>query len=115
MSDTLKKLTIKLNTSIISIKKDGSEWEAVIMLNGEKVTVKARVLVDATEDGDMLKKLYVAMPERFGNTQNDGRNSYRTSVAASEGFAGQQANGNSLYPPSPAYCLPMRLMVMPGM
>lgn len=115
MSDTLKKLTIKLNATIVSIKKDGSEWEAVIMLNGEKVTVKARVLVDATEDGDMLKKLNVQMPERFDNAKNYGPNNYRTSVAAGEGFTGQQANGNSLYPPFPAYCLPMRMMVMPAM
>ncbi len=115
MSDTLKKLTIKLNTPVISIKKDGTEWEAEIMLNGEKVTVKAKVLVDATKDGDMLKKLNVQMPDRFDNTKNYGLNSYRTSIAAGEGLAGQQAGANNLYPPFPAYCLPMRLMVVPGM
>lgn len=53
MSDTVKNLTVKLNTPIISIKKDGDGWEAEISVNKEKVTIKARVLIDATELADM--------------------------------------------------------------
>jgi hypothetical protein len=56
ITDTVKHLTVKLKTPWTSIKKDGSEWEVTIMQNGEKATVKAKVVVDGTETGEIAAK-----------------------------------------------------------
>ncbi|HWD90148.1 MAG TPA: FAD-dependent oxidoreductase [Mucilaginibacter sp.] len=56
ITDTVKNLTVKLNTPWTSIRKDGSEWEVVIVENGEKVMVKAKVVVDGTETGEVAAK-----------------------------------------------------------
>ncbi|MBS1532418.1 MAG: FAD-dependent oxidoreductase [Bacteroidetes bacterium] len=56
LTDTVKNLTVKLKTPWESIRKDGSEWEVIIMEHGEKVTVKARVVVDGTETGEVAAK-----------------------------------------------------------
>ncbi|RVU00262.1 FAD-dependent oxidoreductase [Mucilaginibacter limnophilus] len=53
MTDTVKNLTVKLNTPILTLKKDGTGWEAEITVDKEKVTIKAKVLVDGTELADM--------------------------------------------------------------
>ncbi|HTE00497.1 MAG TPA: FAD-dependent oxidoreductase [Mucilaginibacter sp.] len=55
-TDTVKNLTVKLNTSWTSIKKDGDGWAVDIKVNGEVVTVKARIVVDGTETGEVAAK-----------------------------------------------------------
>ncbi|HVS93356.1 MAG TPA: FAD-dependent oxidoreductase [Mucilaginibacter sp.] len=56
ITDTVKNLTVKMKTPWTNIKKDGSEWEVTIVENGENVTVKAKVVVDGTETGEMAAK-----------------------------------------------------------
>jgi hypothetical protein len=56
MTDTVKNLTVKLKTPWTTIKKDGTGWEVVIKVNGELVTVKAKVVVDGTETGEVALK-----------------------------------------------------------
>jgi hypothetical protein len=53
ITDTVKNLTVKLNTPYTTLKKDGTGWELEIIVNKEKVTIKARVLIDATETADL--------------------------------------------------------------
>jgi hypothetical protein len=54
--DTVKNLTVKLKTPWTVIKKDGTGWEVIIMVNGEAVKVNAKVLVDGTETGEVAAK-----------------------------------------------------------
>ncbi|QXV66292.1 FAD-dependent oxidoreductase [Mucilaginibacter sp. 21P] len=65
LTDTVKNLTLKLNTPFIDVKKDGTGWEVTIVENKGKVTVKAKALIDATEMGDVVSKLNVLMTAGF--------------------------------------------------
>jgi len=117
LTDTVKKLSIKLNTTWTSIKKDGTGWEVTITINNETVTVKAKVVIDATENGDVVKKAGAGMPERFDSTKGNGASDiYRTSIAAGEALPGQKSTDANIskgnYPPYPSYCIPMRQVVV---
>ena len=56
ITDTVKNLTVKLNTPWTNIKKDGTGWEVSIIVNGETVKVDAKVVVDGTEGGEVAAK-----------------------------------------------------------
>lgn len=56
ITDTVKNLTVKLKTPWTNIKKDGAGWEVSITENGETVTIKAKVVVDGTETGEVAAK-----------------------------------------------------------
>jgi hypothetical protein len=56
IADTVKNLTVKLNTPFTGIKKDGTGWDVSIILDGKITTVKAKVVIDATETGDVAAK-----------------------------------------------------------
>ncbi|HVW12989.1 MAG TPA: FAD-dependent oxidoreductase [Mucilaginibacter sp.] len=56
ITDTVKNLTVKMKTPWTNIKKNGSEWEVTIVENGENVTVKAKVVIDGTETGEVAAK-----------------------------------------------------------
>jgi hypothetical protein len=56
ITDTVKNLTVKLNTPFTAIKKDGTGWDVSITLDGKTTTVKAKVVIDATETGDVAAK-----------------------------------------------------------
>src|SRR5258708_1859593 len=56
ITDTVKNLTVKLKTPWTSIKKAGTGWEVIITVNGETVTVVAKVVVDGTETGEVAAK-----------------------------------------------------------
>jgi len=56
MTDTVKNLTVKLKTPWTAIRKDGTGWEVTIKVNGEIVTVVAKVVVDGTETGEVALK-----------------------------------------------------------
>jgi ribulose 1,5-bisphosphate synthetase/thiazole synthase len=53
MCDTVKNLTVHLNTPFTGVKKDGNTWELSIMLNGKPAVIRAKVLVDATPTADV--------------------------------------------------------------
>ncbi len=63
ITDTVKNLTVKLKTPWTSIKKDGTGWEVTTMVNGEKVVVVAKVVVDGTETGEVAEKAGVKFVE----------------------------------------------------
>lgn len=57
-------LTIYYKTKWISVKKSGTKWLCEIERNHKSLTVKADVIIDATELGDVLA--YLKVPYRIG-------------------------------------------------
>src|ERR1700744_3084250 len=51
IADTVKDLTIKFNTPVATMKKDGTGWDVGITINGISTIIYAKVVVDATEKG----------------------------------------------------------------
>ena len=72
LTDTVKNLTVKLNTTYTGIKRNGDEWEVTYTDKGEAITIKARVLVDGTETGDVAAKLGARFDYGFDNKQATG-------------------------------------------
>lgn len=72
IADTVKHLTVKLNTPWTGIKKNGDGWEVTITENGKQVTVKAQVVVDATETGDVAAKAGAKFNVGFDSRKSTG-------------------------------------------
>lgn len=70
--DTVKNLTLHLNTPYKSAKRDGNNWEVTVMLNGKEVTIKAKVLVDATPTGDLAAQAGAHFKTGFDSRQETG-------------------------------------------
>jgi hypothetical protein len=79
IADTVKNLTLKLNTPFTTIKKDGTGWEVKITVNGKTNVIKTKVLVDATDGGEVMSKASVAPLVILDDVDP---NIYRTSIAA---------------------------------
>jgi hypothetical protein len=56
ITDTVKNLTVKLNTPWTNVKKDDTGWDVTITQNGSSITIKTKVLIDATEFADVAAK-----------------------------------------------------------
>ncbi|MDB5111496.1 MAG: hypothetical protein JWR67_2610 [Mucilaginibacter sp.] len=114
MADTVKNLTIKLNTPFKTIKKDGTGWEVSIIVNGKTDIVKTKVLIDATEKGEVVTKAGATFPAVFDSRRDNSGETYRTSIAAGGELPGATNNVQPSvnYPPFPAYCIPMRNVVV---
>lgn len=56
ITDTVKNLTVKLNTPWTTVKKDDTGWDVTITQNGSSVTIKTKVLIDATGYADVAAK-----------------------------------------------------------
>ena len=56
ITDTVKRLTVKLNTPWTNIKKDGDGWIVTIREKNENVLIRAQVVIDGTETGDVAAK-----------------------------------------------------------
>jgi hypothetical protein len=117
ITDTVKNLTVYQNALFSTIKKDGDKWEIYFTQNGKTITVKARVVIDATEAGSVTAKAGAKFYEPFGNhPDNSNLKLYRTSIAAGEALPGQQLNdvsspGNN-YPQYPAFCIPLNAVLV---
>lgn len=72
ITDTAKNLTVHLNASFISIKKDGTGYEVSAKINGENTIIKAQVVVDGTETGDVAAKLGVPSDVGFESEAQSG-------------------------------------------
>jgi hypothetical protein len=72
MTDTVKNLTVKLNTPFTAIKKDGTGWEVSITINNNTTTVKAKVVIDATETGDVAAKAGEVFVSGFDSAKDTG-------------------------------------------
>jgi hypothetical protein len=105
IADSVKNLTQYTNSSFTAIKKDGDYWEVTLIKNGEKITVKTRVVVDATADGDVVTKAGAKFAPDITDQTNSHPTLYRTSIAVIEAKPGQLLTGsysskdiNRLYP-----------------
>lgn len=72
ITDTAKNLTVHLNASFIGIKKDGTGYEVSAKINGENTIIKAQVVVDGTETGDVAAKLDVPSDVGFESEAQSG-------------------------------------------
>jgi hypothetical protein len=117
MADTSKNLTLYFNAPFTAIKKDGDKWEVSITQNGKTVKVIARVVVDATENGDAATKAGAKFAPPFNNIMdNSTLKVFRTSIATGEAFPVRVYNNTyppkNNYPPFPAFCVPMDAVVL---
>ncbi|MGV8877424.1 MAG: FAD-dependent oxidoreductase [Sphingobacteriaceae bacterium] len=65
MTDTVKNLTVRLNTPWTAIKKDGTGWEITIINNGKTDIIKARVVIDGTETADVAAQAGASFTSGF--------------------------------------------------
>jgi hypothetical protein len=65
ITDTVKNLTVKLNTPFTTIKKDGTDWVVTVTDNGRPLIIKAKIVVDATELGDVAAAAGVLFTSGF--------------------------------------------------
>ncbi|MFA6088151.1 FAD-dependent oxidoreductase [Mucilaginibacter sp.] len=72
ITDTVKNLTVRMNTPFTTIKKDGTGWEVSITQNGKTDVIKARVVVDATELGDVAAKANAIFTSGFDSRKDTG-------------------------------------------
>lgn len=78
IADTVKNLTIKMNTPFIGIKRDGTGWEVSSTVNGKTTFIKAKVVIDATHNGEVITKTGAVIPPLYYGDKSD---LYRTSIA----------------------------------
>jgi hypothetical protein len=84
--DTVKNLTVYANSQFTAIKKDGDRWDVIIKQNEKTITVKAQVVVDATENGDVAAKLNATAVNGVSNISNPSK-IFRTSVASADNLS----------------------------
>ncbi|SDR84592.1 FAD dependent oxidoreductase [Mucilaginibacter mallensis] len=117
IADTVKNLSIELNTSFTNIVKDGDRWQVTVTQNGKIKTIKARILIDATEKGSVIAKAGATYVSNDEWKINDGTNAYRTSIAMGS-FRPYRPLDTSQYKftyiPSPEYCIPIRDFLAKG-
>ena len=117
IADTVKNLSIQLNTSFTNIVKDGDRWEVTLTQNGKIETIKARVVIDATESGAVAQKAGASYKPYDNQENKSSPNYYRTSIAmgdVSPPSSYQVDNVNYNYPPYPSYCIPIKAVVATG-
>ncbi|PTQ93242.1 FAD dependent oxidoreductase [Mucilaginibacter yixingensis] len=72
LCDTVKNLTVKLKTPYTDVKKDGDGWEVTVTIDNKPVTIKAKVLVDATPWADLATKAGAVMTSGFDSRAETG-------------------------------------------
>src|SRR6185503_13897158 len=112
MADSIKKLTIELNTTLASIEKNGDEWEVRILKDGKPQEIKARVVIDATGTGIAAEKAGAKVGDkiRLRQTVHDPE-LLRTSIAAGEPWPPMRPEENTLYT---FWYIPLKSLVASG-
>jgi hypothetical protein len=72
MTDTVKNLTLKLNTPWTTVKKNGTGWDVTIVEKGKTNVIKTQVLIDATGTGDAAALAGVQFSTGFDSRQDTG-------------------------------------------
>jgi hypothetical protein len=72
MTDTVKNLTLKLNTPWTTVKKNGTGWDVTIVEKGKTNVIKTQVLIDATGTGDVAALAGVQFSTGFDSRQDTG-------------------------------------------
>lgn len=109
MADTTKRLTLKLNTPYTAIEKDGTGWKISITQNGRTDYIKAKAVVDATENGEIVTMAGATFPP----LTTDGDNLYRTSIVSGDNLGVQGTSKAKTASSSiPTYYVPMSAFVV---
>lgn len=116
MTDTVKNLTVKMNSPFNAIKKDGTGWIVTATIGGKPVTIKAKLVVDATDLGDVVSavgfkggemvRMVLNYMYTFYPPEKSGSQLYRTSIAVGDALPGKKS------PPPAAYCIPLSAVVV---
>lgn len=72
LTDTVKNLTVRVNTQWTEIKKDGTGWEVTIFNNGKTDIIKAKVVIDGTETGDVAARAGASFTSGFDSKIQTG-------------------------------------------
>jgi hypothetical protein len=114
MADSVKGLTIKLNTPYTLVKKDGTGWEVTIITDGKTSTIKAKAIIDATETGEVVSKIGATLPTGFNSYRNGPESKlYRTSIAVGDLINTQNAEpAQADYVPLPVYYIPISAVIV---
>ena len=72
MTDTVKNLTLKLNTPWTTVKKNGTGWEVTVTEKGKTNIIKTQILIDATGTGDVAAKAGGQFSTGFDSRQDTG-------------------------------------------
>ncbi|GAB3931107.1 FAD-dependent oxidoreductase [Mucilaginibacter myungsuensis] len=70
--DTVNHLTLKLNTPYLTAKRDSGKWVLTVLIDGKEATIKAKVLVDATPNGDIAALAGAKLVSGFDSKQDTG-------------------------------------------
>lgn len=81
MADTTKNLSVQLNTSFVKIERNDERWDVSLMHNGNRQTIKARVIIDATPGGEIMIAAGGSYKIESNWRLNYETDLYRTSVA----------------------------------
>jgi len=117
MADTVKNLTIKLNTVVSTVKKDGDGWVVTVSQDSKSQQIKAKLIIDATPNASIAEKLNINFKPVDLMADNHQSATYRTSIATGDGYPGQNGDKKSPsdnYPQLPSYCIPLSSIVAPG-
>ena len=113
-ADTVKNLSIDNNAKFVSIKKDGDRWEVVISVNGKTEILKPRVVVDATENGTVVKAAGLKYTGLDVVQTVAQAKEYRTSIATGDVSVRHDALTVNNYPPLPGYVVPIKALIVKG-
>ncbi|HZY40118.1 MAG TPA: FAD-dependent oxidoreductase [Mucilaginibacter sp.] len=109
MTDTVKNLKVYLDASLTTLKKDGDGWELTVTQNRKTFNIKVKVIIDATEAGEIVEKAGLKFSGRVELfNQNTHTALYRTAIAAGENLP---IDG---YPPDTYWYLPMNAVLPAG-
>jgi hypothetical protein len=117
MADTVKNLTIKLNTTVSTVKRDGDGWVVTVSQDSKSQQIKTRVIIDATPNAAIAEKLHANFKPADLIANNYQSTAYRTSIATGDGYKGRsddKKNTSNSYPQPPVYCIPLSAVVAPG-
>ncbi|HVW96480.1 MAG TPA: FAD-dependent oxidoreductase [Mucilaginibacter sp.] len=116
IADTVKNLSYYTDGKFKEIKKDGERWEVLFTRDGKNLTIKAKVIIDATENSAVALKAGAELSAPVNYRMADGNSRlYRTSIACGEALPGaipdsSKANSEN-YPPYPFYYIPLEAVV----
>ncbi|WP_172885364.1 FAD-dependent oxidoreductase [Mucilaginibacter gotjawali] len=118
MMDSVKNLTVYTNSTFSGIKKENEFWEVKISENGKDKIIRARVVIDATPQGNVTSFAKATFSRLDSLLNKPGSGSYRTSIAMGGGLQWERNNGTSAsdddYPPFPIYTIPMKAVIANG-
>lgn len=109
IADTTTRLTLKLNVPYKAIEQDGTGWEVTYTQDGKMYHIKAKALIDATIDNQVVKLAGASLSPAV--TYSD--NLYRTSIAAADDDLAVPANVSGDIAERSVSCyIPMSLLVV---